>query len=115
MITETELLFPETAVAIAVLETGHFSSRKMMRTHNWFGFRKNRRGFQKRVRGGYGEYASAQLMLADYQAWERDICLKYGLSNEQAFRRWIVRHYAEDPAYSTKLNTSLAEVNRTWR
>ncbi|UHG90105.1 glucosaminidase domain-containing protein [Spirosoma oryzicola] len=115
MITETELLYPETAVAIAVLETGNFSSRHMMKTHNWFGFRRNSRGYQKCVRKGYGEYASAQMMMADYQAWEYDICTKNGLTDERAFRRWIVKHYAEDPAYSTKLSTSLAEVNRTWR
>lgn len=115
LITETELLFPRTAVAIAVLETGNFQSKNMMKSHNWFGFRANRRGFQKRIRNGYGEYASPKMMLADYQAWEGDICLKYGLTNEGAFRRWIVKHYAEDPNYSAKLATSLNEVNKTWQ
>ncbi len=115
MITETELLYPETALAIAVLETGHFRARGMMRSHNWFGFRANRRGFQRRVKKGYGEYASGQMMLADYQAWEGDICVRYGLNDEQAFRRWIVRHYASDPQYGQKLTASLAEVKKTWQ
>ncbi len=87
----------------------------MMKSHNWFGFRKNGRGFQKRIRKGYGEYASAQMMLADYQAWETDVCLRYGIKNEEQFRRWICRHYAADPDYPTKLAINLAEVNKTWQ
>ena len=86
-----------------------------MKSHNWFGFRGNSRGFQQRVRRGYGEYASAQAMLMDYQAWERDVCLKYNLNNEAAFRQWITRYYAEDPHYGSKLAATLAEVNRTWQ
>lgn len=115
VITQTELLYPETALAIAVLETGNFQAKGMMKSHNWFGFRANKRGFQRRVRKGYGEYDSAQLMLADYQAWEGDICVRYGLNDERAFRRWIVRHYAEDPLYGQKLAMTLAEVDKTWR
>lgn len=115
MITEAELLYPETAVAIAVLETGHFSSRHMMKTHNWFGFRKNRRSFQLWTSKGYGVYATPQLMMRDYQAWEWEICTKYNLSSESAFRNWINKHYAEDPKYPQKLATALSEVSRTWQ
>lgn len=114
LITETELLYPETAVAIALLETGHFRSKAMMKSHNWFGFRANKRGFQRGVRRGYGEYASAELMLADYQAFEGNVCQRYSLNDEAAFRRWIVRHYAEDPRYGQKLFATLAVVHKTW-
>ncbi len=115
LITDTELLFPETAVAIAVLETGHFHSRSMMKHHNYFGFRGNRRGFQIRVQRGYGVYATGAAMMADYQAWEQEICARHGLTTEAAFRRWIYRHYAEDPHYATKLATAISEVVLTWR
>lgn len=115
IITQTELLFPETAVAIAVLETGHFHARSMMKTHNWFGFRANGRGFQLRVQRGYGVYASGQAMMADYQAWEQAICFRHGLTTEAAFRRWIYRHYAQDPHYPSKLATAISEVALTWR
>ena len=102
-------------MALAVLETGHFSSRHMMKTHNWFGFRKNRRPFQMWIKKGYGVYATPQLMMRDYQAWESDLCIRHNLTTEAAFRNWINKHYAEDPHYPAKLATAISEVNQTWR
>lgn len=87
----------------------------MMKTHNWFGFRANRRGHQARIENGYGVYTNAEAMMTDYAEWESNLVERYGLNDEAAFRAWIGRHYAEDPQYATKLATTLRVVNRTWQ
>ncbi len=113
-IANAELLYPETALAIAVLETGGFRSKRMMKSHNWFGFRRDGRGYQLRVKRGYGVYASAEMMLKDYADWESEIIIRYSLNSETAFRNWICSHYAEDPAYGQKLTATLKLIGQTW-
>lgn len=54
------------------------------------------------------------MMLADYKAGELDVCTKYSLTAKRAFRRWTIKHYAEDPAHKDKLSSSPTEVNRIW-
>lgn len=113
-IAEAELLYPETAMAIALLETGRFSARRMMKTHNWFGFRATKRGYQMRVARGYGVYASGQMMLRDYVAWETEMTSRYDLNTKAKWRAWVKTHYAEDPQYGPKLTRVLADVDSTW-
>ena len=113
-IADAELLYPQTALAIALLETGGFRSRWMMKAHNWFAFKTNRAGFQTGHRGAYGKYASPEAALADYRRFEQETCFRYGLHTEKQFRAWIVRHYAQDPAYAEKLNINLNLISPLW-
>ena len=102
-------------MSIALLETGRFSSKYMMQTHNWFGFRATRRGYQARVERGYGVYASGRMMLKDYAEWEMSTALRYNLDTRAKWRAWVKKHYAEDPHYAEKLTRVLADVDSTWR
>lgn len=100
-------------MAIALLETGRFSSTYMMRTHNWFGFRATKRGYQLRVERGYGVYASGQMLLRDYAAWETGMVSRHNLNTQATWRAWVKTHYAEDPHYGRKLSRVLTDVDRT--
>ena len=102
-------------MAIALLETGRFSSKYMMRTHNWFGFRATKRGYQLRAERGYGVYASSQMMLKEYAIWETEKAIKYNLNTRAKWQAWIKKHYAEDPNYAAKLTKVLVEVDGVWR
>lgn len=113
-IADAELLFPQTALAIALLETGGFRSRWMMKAHNWFAFKANRAGFQTGRRGAYGTYTTAEAALADYARFEQETCFRYGLRTERQFRAWICHHYAEDPAYLGKLTLNLNLITPLW-
>jgi len=109
-IATAELLYPETALCIALLETGGFRARWMMKHHNWFGFRRNRRNYQTRTERGYNVYADPQTMLRDYAEFERDTCQRYSLLTEGAFREWVFINYAEDPNYKKKFLQNLKQI-----
>ena len=113
-IAQAELLFPETALAIALLETGGFTDRNLMRTHNWFGFRPNGRGYQSGTKNHYAVYANAANALRDYQANELSVCQRNGITTEAAYRRWVYWHYAEDEEYQIKLVGVIKTIQDTY-
>lgn len=95
-----------------MLETGNFSDKRLMKTHNWFGFRPNGRGFQNGVKQRYGTYATGEAMLADYREWEMGRVIRHALYSETEFRQWVYTHYAEDGDYQGKLIQKLNFVRQ---
>lgn len=98
------LIYPETAVAIARLESGGFTSKLFREGNNPFAFKRNSRPFCKETDAkGYCRYRTLDDALADYVAYERQVIAKYGLTTEAEYRRHIIRNYAADPRYGAKL------------
>lgn len=105
-------MYPETALAIAVLETGGFRSRWMMKHHNWFGFRPSSRHNHVSTQRGYAVYATVDDLIRDYAEWEAETIQRYNLYTEALFRAWVTTHYATDPQYAAKLHQSLSQISQ---
>jgi hypothetical protein len=92
------------AVCIAWAETGGFSDKKLIRHHNWFGFKKNkRRLFTGLFGANYCHYPDVETMLRDYRLRESEICQQNGFRSEAELWGWVEHHYATDEDYANKL------------
>jgi hypothetical protein len=98
------VLFPEVALAQALLETGHFSSYSCISRNNLFGMKKpyRRDTYAIDFDNGYSIYSCWQYSCLDYKLWQEFLFDKYGVPEDY----YLFLHkmcYAEDPNYVSKL------------
>ncbi|WP_019986283.1 glucosaminidase domain-containing protein [Rudanella lutea] len=111
-------VYPDVAWAISAVETGYWSEQTaVMKAHNLFAFKANRRRNYVAVgKGGYVVFASRQACLDDYGAYEQAVIQKYGLCSRRAYLAHICQRFCPNPRYRRQLDLAfqkLAAIGRT--